>query len=50
VLGDAVRSFATNLQAIGMNALADVPNTGPAQAARPRDGEASRIQIAQLCK
>ena len=49
-LGDAVRSFATNLQDIGMSALADVPNTDPAQAARLRDGEASRIRIAQLCK
>jgi hypothetical protein len=49
-LGDAVRSFATNLQDIGMNALADVPNTDPAQAARLRDGEATRIRIAQLCK
>ena len=33
-----------------LNALADVPNTDPAQAARLRDGEASRIRIAQLCK
>jgi hypothetical protein len=33
-----------------MNALADVPNTDPAQAARLRDGEASRIRLAQLCK
>jgi hypothetical protein len=49
-LGDAVRAFADNLQDIGMNALADVPNTDPAQAARLRDGEASRIRIAQLCK
>lgn len=49
-LGDAVRAFADNLQDIGMNALADVPNTDPAQAARLRDGEAGRIRIAQLCK
>jgi hypothetical protein len=49
-LDDAVRAFADNLQDIGMNALADVPNTDPAQAARLRDGEASRIRIAQLCK
>ena len=33
-----------------MNALAEVPGTDPAQAARLSEGEASRNQIAVLCK
>lgn len=49
-LADPVRKFAYNLQDIGMNALAEVPNSDPVQAARLRDGEASRTQIADLCK
>jgi len=49
-LADAVRSFANDLQDIGMNALAEVPGSDPAQAARLSDGEAKRNQIADLCK
>jgi len=48
-LADAIRSFANNLRDIGMSALADVPATDPAQAARLSEGEASRNQIADLC-
>ena len=49
-LADAIRSFANNLRDIGMSALGDVPATDPAQAARLSEGEASREQIAILCK
>lgn len=49
-LADAVRAFAENLQKIGLYALADVPGSDPAQAARLSDGEKSRAQIADLCK
>ena len=49
-LADGIRSFANNLQDIGMTALAEVPSTDPAQAARLSEGEASRNQIADLCK
>ncbi|TPG34677.1 hypothetical protein [Mycolicibacterium hodleri] len=49
-LADPVRKFAYNLQDIGLNALAEVPYSDPIQAARLRDGEASRLQIADLCK
>jgi hypothetical protein len=49
-LADPVRSFATALQDIGMNALAGVTNTDPAQSARLADADASRQQIAELCK
>jgi hypothetical protein len=48
-LADPVRAFATNLQDIGISALAEVPSTDPAQGARMRDGEASRVRIAGLC-
>lgn len=49
-LADAVRSFANDLVTIGMNALAEVPASEPAQAARLNAGEARRTQIAELCK
>lgn len=49
-LADAIRAFANNLRDIGMSALGDVPATDPAQAARLSEGEASRKQIAILCK
>lgn len=49
-LADAARRFAYTLQDIGMNALAEVPSTDPAQAARLSDGEAARTQIADMCK
>jgi hypothetical protein len=49
-LADAIRSFANNLQDIGMNQLAEVPREDPAQAARMSGIEAARQQIAFLCK
>jgi hypothetical protein len=49
-LADPVRSFANALQDIGMNALAGVTNTDPAQSARLADADASRQQITELCK
>ena len=49
-LADAVRSFANNLQDIGMYAAAGVMNSDPAQAARLAEGEATRKQILDLCK
>jgi len=49
-LADAVRSFATNLEDIGMNALAGVPNGDPVQEGRLRAGEDSRTKIVDLCK
>jgi hypothetical protein len=49
-LADAVRSFANNLQEIGMNQLAGVPNTDPALAALLSDTQAASPQIAEMCK
>ncbi|HET9565617.1 MAG TPA: hypothetical protein VFP27_14205, partial [Mycobacterium sp.] len=49
-LADAVRSFANNLDDIGMNALAGATNEDPQQAARLTAGEAGRNKIAELCK
>ena len=49
-LADAVRSFANNLDDIGMNALAGTTNEDPQQAARLTAGEAGRKKIADLCK
>jgi hypothetical protein len=49
-LADPVRSFANTLQDIGMNALAGVTNTDPAQATRLADADATRKQIVELCK
>jgi hypothetical protein len=49
-LADPVRSFANDLQDIGMNALAGVTNTDPGQAAKLADADASRQQIAEMCK
>jgi hypothetical protein len=49
-LADAVRSFANNLQDIGMNQLAGVPNTEPSLAARLSEAQAASPQIADLCK
>lgn len=49
-LADAVRTFASNLDEIGMNALAGVTNEDPQQAARLTAGEAGRTKIADLCK
>lgn len=49
-LADAMRSFASSLQDIAINALAGVTNDNPAQAARLRDAEATNAKIAALCK
>lgn len=49
-LADAVRSFAQDLEDIGVNALAGVPNRDPAQAARLSQGDLGRQQIVNLCK
>jgi hypothetical protein len=49
-IADAVRSFANNLQEIGMNQLLNVPNTDPALAGRLNDAQASSQQITDLCK
>lgn len=49
-LADAVRSFARDLQDIGMNALAGVQNSDPGQAARLAEGDSARKQVADLCK
>jgi hypothetical protein len=49
-LADAVRSFANNLQDIGMNQLAQVASDDPAQAARLGEVESVRKRIADLCK
>ena len=49
-LADAVRSFANNLDDIGINALAGVTNEDPQQAARLTAGETGRNNIAELCK
>ena len=49
-LADAIRSFATGLQDISINALAGVANSDPAQAERLRSAEATNTKIAELCK
>ena len=48
-LADAVRSFANNLEDIGMNALAEVPGNDPAQAARLSEGEAGAESDSRSC-
>jgi hypothetical protein len=49
-LADAIRSFATGLQDISMNALAGVANTDPAQADRLHNAETVNTRIADICK
>lgn len=49
-LAEAIRSFTDNLQDISMNALAGVPNSDPAQAARLQAAETAAGQIADLCQ
>jgi hypothetical protein len=49
-LADAIRTFATGLQDISMNALAGVANTEPAQADRLHNAETVNTRIADLCK
>jgi hypothetical protein len=49
-LADAVRPFAYDLQDIGINALAGVPNTDPDQSARLTQADSARKQVVDLCK
>jgi len=49
-LADAVRSFAKDLQDVGMNQLAGVSGQDPAQADRLNKAQASSTQIADMCK
>jgi hypothetical protein len=49
-LADAMRSFATDLDDIAVNALAGVGNDDPAQAGRLHDGDTVSVQITQQCK
>jgi hypothetical protein len=49
-LADAIRSFADDLQDVGMNALAGMANTEPDQSARMAHADSTRKQIADLCK
>jgi hypothetical protein len=49
-LATAMRSFATTLQDISMNALAGLSNADPVQASRLQDGQAASNRIALLCK
>jgi hypothetical protein len=49
-LADPVRSFAQQLQAIGMFALAGVPNNEPQQATRMTEADVTRKQIFDACK
>jgi hypothetical protein len=49
-LADPVRSFANNLQDIGIHALAGEVNTDPDQSQRLAQAETTRKQIVDLCK
>jgi hypothetical protein len=49
-LADSVRSFANDLQDVGMNYLIGRVNTDPAQAQRMTQAELTRKQITDLCK
>ena len=49
-LADAVRSFANNLQDIGIKQLGGVPNTDPTVAALLNEGQVTSTQIADMCK
>ena len=49
-LADEVRSFATNLNGVAMNALAGIPNDKEPQAGLLRTVEESNKRIAELCK
>ena len=49
-LADAIRSFASELQDISMNALAGQSNSDPGQAARLRDAEPANNRISEICK
>jgi hypothetical protein len=49
-LAQAVRTFAWNLQEIGMNYLAGVTNSDPVQLSRLADGEKTSATIGGLCR
>jgi hypothetical protein len=49
-LAEAVRSFANNLQDIGMNQLAGIPDTDPTVAVLLRDAQSASDQITAICK
>jgi hypothetical protein len=49
-LADSVRSFANDLQDVGMNFLVGRVNTDPEQAKRMTQAELTRKQITDLCK
>ena len=49
-LADSVRSFANDLQDVGMNFLLGRVNTDPAQAERMTQAELTRKQVTDLCK
>lgn len=48
-LADAVRSFANNLEYIGMGQLAGAPGDDPAQQTRLNDAQTSATRIGELC-
>lgn len=49
-LANAVRLFANDLQAVGINALAGLPNSDPGQKERLTRADATRNTIVSLCK
>jgi hypothetical protein len=49
-LADKIRSFANNLQEIGMHQLGGLANTDPAVAALLTDAQATSQQITDMCK
>ncbi|MDG4665402.1 hypothetical protein [Mycobacterium sp. 236(2023)] len=49
-LADAVRSFANNLEFIGMGQLAGAPGDDPSQVNRMNDAQATSNKITELCK
>jgi hypothetical protein len=49
-LADAVRSFANNLQEIGMNQLVGMPNTDPTVAALLNQAQTASTRITDMCK
>jgi hypothetical protein len=49
-LADAVRSFANNLQDIGINQLVGAPNTDPTVADLLNEAQATSTKITDMCK
>jgi hypothetical protein len=49
-LADALRSFANNLQDVGMYQLAGVPNTDPILTAKMSDAQSASQQLTDMCK